>query len=433
MRMHEPSVVEINLSAIDQNVAAIRRLVGPDCRLCPIVKADAYGMGAARVARRLATAGAEMVAVYSLPQAAELGLADLPVPVLVLMPIAEMRRGDETARMLLSGRLHLTVHDLQQLEAIEAIASGFATRIPVHVEVDTGMSRGGALPRDAAALIERVATGRHCQLKGIFTHFANSRVDREATDAQIAVFDDLLRRTSALIPADCMIHVASTYALFRSSRYHRSMVRFGLAWAGYGLEELEGAELELGTDFLRPCLRWRSRIVQIKRIETGTPVGYGSRWVAKRPSTIGLIPVGYADGFPVMRGPSPGTEDAPQRIAILRETPRGIEREYASVVGTVNMDQITVDLTDCELLNQPNGGVGLTVELVTPDASAPNHLPRLAQRSGMIPHEMLCRIHSRIPRLYVVDGAQEEVGGATPAATTVTTTTTETGRAAAAG
>src|SRR6185295_14532728 len=96
--MHEPSVLEVNLSAIDHNMAAIRRLVGAECRLCPIVKADAYGLGAARVARRLATAGADMVAVYSLPQAAQLGASGLPLPVLVLMPIVEIRRGDEAAR-----------------------------------------------------------------------------------------------------------------------------------------------------------------------------------------------------------------------------------------------------------------------------------------------------------------------------------------------
>ncbi len=409
MIMHEPSVLEVNLSAVDQNMAAVRQLVGPDCQLCPIVKADAYGLGAARVARRLATSGASMVAVYSLPQAAELGASNLAIPALVLMPVAEIRRGDETARMLAGGRLHLTIHDLAQLEAIEEVADRFATRVPVHVEVDTGMSRGGARPEDAAKLIERIATGHRLSLRGIFTHFANSRVDRTATDGQLTRFDSLLNACGALLPSDCAIHVASTYALFRGRRYHRSMVRFGLAWAGFGLEELEGGELELGNDFLRPCLRWRSRVVQLKRLPAGAPVGYGSRWVAKRPSVIGLVPVGYADGFPVYR-PDPNATDGEsggQKIAVLRETPKGIVREYVPVVGAVNMDQITVDLTDVDLLGQPQQGLGMTVEIVSPDASAPNHLPRLAARSGMIPHEMLCRIHSRIRRLYVIDGAIE--------------------------
>jgi alanine racemase len=136
---------------------------------------------------------------------------------------------------------------------------------------------------------------------------------------------------------------------------------------------------------------------------------------------IGLVPIGYADGFPVHRpDPHAGEPSAPQRIAVLRgmqpghqrgsrtEFPRGFVREFVPVIGTVNMDQITVDLTDLDLLTQPDGGVGMVVEIVSPDPQAPNHLPRLASRSGMIPHEMLCRIHSRIPRVYTVDGALEE-------------------------
>jgi alanine racemase len=407
--MHEPSVLEVNLSAIDHNMAAIRRLVGAECRLCPIVKADAYGLGAARVARRLATAGADMVAVYSLPQAAQLGASGLPLPVLVLMPIVEIRRGDEAARMLASGRLHLAVHDGRQLDAIEALAEEFATRVNVHVEVDTGLSRGGACPTEAARIIERVATGSRCALKGVYTHFTNSRVDRGATEAQMERFDELLLSCAAFIPGDCDIHVASTYALFRAKRYHRSMVRFGLAWSGFGLEEIEGGEMELGNDMLRPCLRWRSRIVQVKRVEAGASVGYGSRWTARRPSLIGLVPVGYADGFPVFRPDASDADGGAQKIALLRETSSGLTRDYVPVVGAVNMDQITVDLTDIEVLGGPDDLVGLSVELVSADATAPNHLPRLAARSGMIPHEMMCRMHSRIPRVYCVDGAIEDV------------------------
>jgi alanine racemase len=421
MLMHEPSCVEVNLSALDHNMAAIRGLVGSECKLCPIVKADAYGLGASRVARRLVGAGADLVAVYSLPQAAELGatlsvtggqLPPLGVPVLVLMPVAEIRSGDETSRMLTSGRLHLTVHDLAQLESLTAVADQFRTVVPVHIEVDTGLSRGGARPEEAARLLERIAADRRFALKGVFTHFSNSRTDALATDAQLAIFDQLLAANDGTLAPDTDIHVASTYALFRHRRYHRSMVRFGLAWAGFGLEELADRELELNDDLLRPCLRWRSRLVQVKRIPTGTAVGYGSRWVAKRPSTIGLVPVGYADGFPVFRpdlAPGEATTNAPaQKIAILREVTRGarteIVRDFAPVIGAVNMDQITVDLTDLDLLTQRDGGRGLTVELVSPDATAPNHLPRIAARSGMIPHEMLCRVHPKIPRLYSVDG-----------------------------
>jgi alanine racemase len=429
--MHEPSVIEINLTAIDRNVAAIRRLVGPGCRFCPIVKADAYGLGATRVARRLVEAGADLLAVYSLPQAAELGMSrvgvPVPVPILVLMPVSELRPGDETWRMASEGRLELTLHDLAQARSLEGLAAALGRPIPVHVEIDTGMSRGGVAWTDAASLVERVATSPHFALRGLFTHFASSRTDRAFTDLQLERLAAVERACEAFLSPDVLIHVASTYGLLRHPRYHRSMVRCGLAWAGYGLEEIEGGELDLPAGFLQPCVRWRSRVVQVKRLAAGTPVGYGSTWTARRPSLIGLVPVGYADGFPVPRPLSGGTEsDEPrQKVAVLVETVRGTQRAFVPVVGAVNMDQITVDLTDVvslwDLLGPDAAGVGpvpnLEVEIVTPDVTAPNHLPTLAARSGLIPHEMLCRIHHRIPRMYVVDGVAMAAGEESASAT----------------
>jgi alanine racemase len=429
--MHDPSVIEINLTAIDRNVAAIRRLVGPDCRFCPIVKADAYGLGAARIAKRLVAAGADLLAVYSLPQAAELGLSSVGVPVLVLMPVSELGPGDETWRMASEGRLELTLHDLAQVRSLEGLAAALGRPIPVHVEIDTGMSRGGVAWTDAASLVERVATSPHFALRGLFTHFASSRTDRAFTDLQLERLAEVERACEAFLPPEVLIHVASTYGLLRHPRYHRSMVRCGLAWAGYGLEEIEGGELDLPADFLQPCVRWRSRVVQVKRLAAGTPVGYGSTWTATRPSLIGLVPVGYADGFPVPRPRTDGTamDEPRQKVAVLVETVRGTQRAFVPVVGAVNMDQITVDLTDLaslwELLAPEAVGVGpvpsLEVEIVTPEVAAPNHLPTLAARSGLIPHEMLCRIHHRIPRMYVVDGvaigAGDESASASAAAT----------------
>lgn len=404
MTMHEPSVLEINLSAIDRNLATIRRGVGPHCRLCPIVKADAYGMGAARIARRMATAGADLLAVYSLPQAAELGAAGVALPVLVLMPVREVRPGEEAARMLLAGRLHLTIHDAAQIESLGAVAERLGVRVPVHLEIDTGLSRGGVRADEAGALLARLLDDGRFVVAGVFTHFVDSRTDAAATDEQTRRFDATIAPFLGRLPDACAIHLASTYALLRHPRYHRSMVRFGLAWAGFGEEELsDGFDWQGGG--LEPCLRWRSRVVQVKRLAPGATVGYGATWTARRPSLVGLVPVGYADGFPVFRG----DRETPVRVAVLRETPRGAVREYAPVIGAVNMDQITIDLTDVDPLGAAAGPeIGWSVEIVSADAEAPNHLPRLARRAGMIPHEMLCRIHPRIPRLYVVDEAASE-------------------------
>ena len=390
--MQDTSTIDIDLSAIDHNMAVIRRVVGDACVLCPIVKADAYGLGVARVARRLVSAGAEMLAVYSLRQAFETAAAtNGATPVLVLMPVAQLPRDDEMSRMLLAGQLHLVVHDEANLAMLEECAARLGCAIPVHLEIDVGMSRGGARPAEAARMLRTIAQGRRLSLRGIFSHFSHSRFDDARTQAQHELFEGVLNANREFIPDSVLEHVSSTYALARDERYHRSMVRFGLAWLGYGLDELEAPAPLIDRTELRPVVQWTSSVVQAKQLPAGAPVGYGARWTAAVPSTIALIPVGYADGFPVPRQPAV-TEG--QFVALHAPNGRTV---FAPVVGAVNMDQITVDVTglvDCEA----HDWIGCEVELVSRDVNAPNHLPRLAAQSGLIVHEFLTRLNPRVQR-----------------------------------
>jgi alanine racemase len=209
--------------------------------------------------------------------------------------------------------------------------------------------------------------------------------------------------------------VASSFATLRSKRFHKRMVRIGLAWAGYGSEWMEGDEVVEAADQLRPIVSWKSRLVQIKSISKGTPVGYGSRWTAKRNSVIGLIPVGYADGYPMGLG-SRDSKHKTASVAVFAEgdsSPIG----YAPVIGAVNMDQITIDLTDLSAKFAKIGSrlaVGGLVELISPDRAAPNHLSNLSRMAGTIPHEMLCRLNPRLKRVYTapVAGEVEHVAAA---------------------
>lgn len=423
--MRESSVVEVNLAAIDRNMRTLRTIVGPACGLCPIVKADAYGLGAARVARRLASSGADLLAVYSAEQASALTRAAIATPILVLMPVQEIGRGDDLYRALVSGQLHLTLHDEEHLEALTRIAERFGAVIPLHLEIDTGLGRGGASPDDAMELLRRVAASRWLRLAGIFTHFSNARSDVARTDEQLARFDALIARAGGTIPRECVRHVASTYSLLRDARFHRSMVRFGLAWAGYGLDDLEGGELISEAQRLEPAVTWASRVVQVKTIEPGASVGYGSLWTAQRRSILGLVPVGYADGYPISRVRGNG----PAMVAVVLDDPADPGRAerrarcaadvrdgraYVPVVGAVNMDQISIDLTDIVAggsvgtgsWSASDFGVGMRVELVSPDASAPNHLPRVAAAAGTIPHDLLCRIGPGVRRAYFGESAK---------------------------
>jgi len=392
--MQDTSLLEFDLSAIDHNMSVVRGLVGASTQLCPIVKADAYGLGISRVARRLVAAGADMLAVYSLRQAIEAAAAlNTQTPVLVLMPVTTLPREDELVRLMLAGQLHLVVHDEANLAALDACATALGVRLPVHVEVDVGMSRGGARPEEASRIIREIASHPLLRLAGVFAHFSNSRADAALTARQAEAYDLVVTANRRYMPDDCLEHVASTYALARDRGYHRTMVRFGLAWLGYGLEELESSQPLLAPGELHPVVRWTSSVVQAKSIPAGTPVGYGSRWIADRASTIALVPVGYSDGYPVPRAGGA----APQFVGL--RSPHGAW-VHAPVVGAVNMDQITVDVTGF-FEGDPHAWIGSEVELVAREHGAPNGLPQLAAASGMIPHELLTRLNPRIPRATV--------------------------------
>ena len=166
------------------------------------------------------------------------------------MPVTRIGREDELVRLMLAGQLHLVVHDEANLDALEACAQHLGIELPVHVEVDVGMSRGGALPDDAIHIIHRICAGSRLRLRGVFAHFSHARSDAGLTARQLAAYDYVVEACREVMPSDVYQHVASTYAMARDARFHRSMVRFGLAWLGYGLDELAFA------DWFQRWTRW---------------------------------------------------------------------------------------------------------------------------------------------------------------------------------
>lgn len=380
------SEIQVDLQRLAHNVAVIRRLIGPNVELCCVIKADAYGLGAGRVARWMDHLPVDLLAIYTLDQAEQLCRANISKPMLVLMPIHDVPRPGPVYRAVVSGKLHCVVHDLAHLNHLIALADSIGCRLPVHLEVDTGMSRGGANVADVREMLERIAGTRAVELHGFFTHFSSAEMDAEATAAQLSIFNALVAELGALIPESCRLHAANTHAMLRDPRFHLDMVRVGLGWTGYGPEALAGEVRLAAGDALQPIITWTSRLVHTKWIEPGTSVGYGRTWQAKRRTHVGLVPVGYADGYPVAL-----SNNAVVRVQV------GSQWIEAPVIGRVSMDQLTIDLTD---LTAPGVGVGATVELIGADPSAGNHLPRLAQLAGVQPYMLMCGLSSRISRVY---------------------------------
>ncbi|MCK4874086.1 MAG: alanine racemase [Phycisphaerales bacterium] len=393
--MQPLSRFEIDLTAVRHNVGRIHRAIGDAVGICAVLKADAYGLGAVRVASQLNRAGVDMFAVYTPQQAQVVLRARVSRPVLVLTPVREPAAIDGLEGALAADMVHLAVHDRSHITELERIAAHVGGRLGVHVEADTGMARGGVTWEASLDVIRAVHDSPHLHLAGLYAHLASADCDATYTCEQAQAFDALLERARPAIPDECVIHEASTFGVLRGRRHHRQMVRVGLLWAGYGPEEYVGRP-ECPVDDLRPILRWTSRIVHVKTIQASTRVGYGGIWRAARTTRLALVGVGYADGYPAALSCA---DDEPAKGELGFRLPDGTTA-YAPVVGRVSMDQITVDVTDLPMDTPVNGA---EVEVVGRDPQAPNHLPTLARRAGTITHELLCRLGPPIHRTYITE------------------------------
>jgi alanine racemase len=449
------SRVEVDLRAIEHNVGVVRRITTPaqaqagnpavsagagvqkHVNICGVLKQDAYGLGAVRLARRLVAAGVEMLAVFTGEEAGELIEAAVSLPIMVLAPVREIGRTDPMYRHASAGRLHLIAHEPEQLASLTATATRLGLSIPVHIFVDTGMSRGGSRPDAAEAMLRQMRQSPRLRLAGAMTHFASPDTDASFTNEQAKTFHQWLLKVKELLPsASPLIHAANTIGMLRSERYHGTMVRVGQGLYGYGLDSVPQIEdLQFGGTAmddrrgLEPAVRWVSSVVQVVEIPEGWPVGYGSTWKAPRradgrPTRIAVVPVGYADGYPRAlsgTGMVGFTGKIYDRNATGggeadSETIRGAapgETVFAPIVGRVSMDQITVDVTD---VPAALCGVGMEVELLGRRRGAPNFLASVADAAGSITHELLCRISPRVERVYKFpQAAGEAAGGAAPA------------------
>lgn len=402
--MPPTSWIEINLPRLDANLAAIRATTGPDVRVCCVVKADAYGLGAARIANRLAGYGVDMFAVYNTSQGEDLLGHGINVPLLILMPVRDLSRTDPLYRLAVTDRLHLTIHDPAQLDQVNRIGHTFGCRIPIHLYLDTGMSRSGLTHEQASDLLGPAETLRHVRLAGLYTHLATADRDPGFAQQQIDRLDQFLAQHEDRLPKGILIHAANTYATLRSPRYHYNMVRVGLGLFGYGDQLLQGPPRILDCPPLQPIVRWLSRINHIQRYPKGTSVGYGCTHQLDRDSVLGIVPAGYGDGYPVAMSNRASVRvlDPQQRKTIVT----------APVVGRVSMDQIVIDLTppaDDTASSPDTPQIGSLVELVSDDPGSPNALTRLADLTASHPYEMLCRLSPRIPRRYVGIGTAEPI------------------------
>jgi alanine racemase len=339
--------------------------------LCAVVKADAYGHGYAECARAALAGGATWLAVATAAEAAELRSAGLEPRLLVMGALTHSDLG-----IAVDARADLVAWDPAFVPAMAAEAAGIGHAVRVHVKLDTGMGRLGA-PAEATAhaVVDAIDAASGLELAGVMTHFATAdEPGDEHFPAQLERFTAFAGGLKAARPG-LIVHASNSAGVYRDPAAHFDMVRCGVAV--YGLDPFGEDPAARG---LEPAMRLSSYVAMVKRFDAGQSAGYGRRWWAPSATWIAVLPIGYADG--VRRGLTNNAE------ILIRGLPRPL-------VGTVSMDNITVDLgseTDVEIGD----------EAVIFGRQGEAHLlcEEVARRLDTINYEVTCGVSSRVPREY---------------------------------
>ncbi|HLQ34003.1 MAG TPA: alanine racemase [Chloroflexota bacterium] len=361
---------EVDLAAIAHNVREVKRWLGPDIHLLPIVKANAYGHGAVEVARAVLKAGADALGVARVEEGVQLRMARVHAPILIMghTPIWE-------AEEVVAHALTPTVNNLELAQELSRIAERRMVSLPVQIKVDTGLIRYGSLPDEAIELAQALHDVANLNLEGVYTHFAcGEDEDPNYTREQLQRFQAVVH-TLRSRGIEFRFQHAGHVTNVGMPDLQLNMVRIGLAVYGLSPAPNMAAEMEL-----RPAMSLKSRLVRIASIPAGQSVGYARTFEAGRDSRIGTVPIGYGDGLD-WRLQNKG-------CALIRG-------QRVPMVGRVSMDNITIDLTDVEaelddevLLLGCQGGEGITAE-------------EIAALSGTISYDVPCSITARVPRVYV--------------------------------
>jgi len=376
-----PVWAEVSLKAITGNLARIRRHIGPKPQVLAVVKSNAYGLGAVPISKALEKAGADRFGVTCANEGIELRESGIRKPILILTGFWP---GEE--KRLIDNRLTPAVtrpDDVLHLEKA-AKASRAKRRLRFHLKINTGMNRLGILPSEIDAFAAAFADCRHLELEGTFTHFASAEdFSARQTSDQEQVFQKCLEKLRALGISPGIVHMANSGAICARPSTWADMVRPGAILYGYyqSFDPPEKSQEVQRRLPVEPSLSLRARIITLRDLPAGQPVGYSARFITERPSRIAVINAGYADGISRQR------------------TNRGcalIHGRRVPLVGAISMDLTTLDVTDV-----PGVALGDVVTIYGRDGEAEIRVSDVAREIGTVTSDLLCALGRRVPRYYV--------------------------------
>lgn len=369
--MYRPTWAEVDLSAVRDNIKAIRVRVGANVRIMPAIKADGYGHGAVAVSKACLKAGADALCVACIEEAIILRNAGIGAPILILGCST-----DDAAAEIVQNDITATVCNIEFARNLSDVAQKQHKNARVHVKVDTGMGRIGIRPEKVLEFVSELKSLPGLSVEGMFTHFPTSdETDRSFTLSQIETMRklrDALKRQGA---GTLMVHASNSAGILAFPEANFDAVRPGIMIYGcYPSSEVEKSVP------IREAMIVKTRIVFLKESDAGTTISYGRTHALKRKSKVATLPIGYGDGYPRL---------------LSNRGEAAIRGVRVPVIGRVCMDQIMVDVTDV-----PGVQVGDEVVLYGGGYDYLN-MSRVAESIGTISYELFCNLGCRVPRIYL--------------------------------
>ena len=372
-----PMWVEIDLDTLGSNMRKIRQAVNPHALITAVVKADAYGAGAVIASKELLKNGADRLAVSVLDEAVELRQGGVTAKILILGPTDGAR-----AEELINFGVDAAVFHYQDALIFSKEAVRQNRPVSLHIAIDSGMGRIGYRGTDED-IQEIIAISKlpNVILEGIFTHFAVAdTTDKTYTREQYKKFSEICDRLKAANVNINVRHCSNSAAILDLPEYHDDMVRAGIIM--YGLAPSD--EVDIKPFGLEPVMSLKCCVEHVKTIQTGDSVSYGRTFIAKQPSRIASLPVGYADGYTRL---------------LSNKAPVLIHGQRVPQVGNICMDQCMIDVTGVDDVK-----IGDEVVLFGKQKDTILPVEELASILGTINYEVICMLARRVPRVYTRGG-----------------------------
>ena len=375
--------VEIDLDKIAQNVKEIKKSLNPDVMLMGVVKADAYGHGVFETAKTVLASGADALAVAFIDEAIQLRKCGITVPLLILGNSAETSVDD-----LLAFDITPAVFTFEFAKALSTRAAQLGKTAKIHIKTDTGMNRVGfpygeniTKNDETVDKIIEISKLPNIEVEGIFSHFSTSdEADDSYTRLQFNRFTELTEKLSARGLNVRVKHIANSAALARFPEMQLDMVRAGVIMYGmYPSNDVDYHGLKL-----LPAMTFKTRVINIKEVESGQGISYGRSFITDRKTKIATIAVGYADGYSrILSGNAQALVDG----CLVNQ------------LGRICMDQCMIDVTNVNNIN-----IGDEVTLFGTSGEGSISIEEVAGKMGTINYEIACIVGKRIPRIYIKDG-----------------------------